>query len=85
MANKTQSEVELKINDVESDELLQQMVANGQIEPYGIYVTPDIEGGSSGGSDSLNNLAKKDLLFRYNSSKSGGGTGNTNVIWKEWS
>lgn len=50
MATSTETEVELKINNVSSDDVLEQMEKDGFIEPYSIYVTPDDSEGSSGGS-----------------------------------
>jgi hypothetical protein len=50
MATSTETEVELKINNVSSNEVLEQMEKDGFIEPYSIYVTPDGDDAPSGGS-----------------------------------
>ena len=50
MATNFQTEVQLKINDVESEDVLADMVAKGQIESFGIYVTPEEESSTGGGS-----------------------------------
>lgn len=48
MATNFQTEVQLKINDVESEDVLADMVEKGQIESFGIYVTPDEESSTGG-------------------------------------
>lgn len=48
MATSTKNEIELQINDVASEDVLSQMEYDGQIVPFGIYVTPEEESGSGG-------------------------------------
>ena len=53
MATSVDTELnELAINDVASDDLLQQMANTGQLQENQLYITPD-SGGSGGGGSTI--------------------------------